>query len=136
MKNEHFNHYVTPADYRTVLVDEEAEYVEVTMRKWECNGYHDKWVIYRAKLTDHNYGKDYCGLGICEFFIGEYFDLKTALKAFANASKGLVCCNYCGDWIPIEESQHYIPATVTCNKPECKHKASAEEEDFFRYPLD
>ena len=50
-------------------------------------------------------------------------------EIITNVSLGYVRCSYCGKWIPIEESFHFVPAGCTCR--DCYDKGVEGEKEFL-----
>lgn len=120
-----------------VLEDTLNLYIDVTLKKHKT--YHGiVYTLYRHTLHDDHPESQHNALGAHDDFIGEWPEDEEAdaLAAFEQAAQGLVRCNYCGQWLKIEDAMRWIPSGISCKNDKCVKQGKEDQAYFFDCPLD
>lgn len=84
------------------------------------------WRNYTKTYSDGSFTIQQWALGTIPY--DENF-VSNLSEIITKVSLGLVRCSYCGKWIPIEESFHFVPAGCTCR--DCYDEGVKGEQEFL-----
>ena len=104
---------------------------EVGLLDYVTIDFHDNWIggdrytMYRTILR---------GASSEQIALGEFCEDEKAQmqECFEKACNNLVRCNYCGKWMPYEESVQVLPAGRSCTDVICRTRGEAASAAFLK----